>query len=145
MADWHDGWKAEIWLIGLILRGWGVLVTDRLRDICYSRVAFATEKHFFGIITPGNLQKRGLDQKVSEVLQILWFVHTWGLVKGVAPATMMVLDLLVYFIKPSFCSCPLPPVIGKWTDSYDCWVAFLTKNASVDQFGLNFIQQNCQK
>ena len=38
---------ADIWMIGIILRGRGVLVydgqTDRQMDICYSRVALATE------------------------------------------------------------------------------------------------------
>ena len=32
------------------------------------------KKHFFGIITPGNLQNRGLDQKVLEV----WPPKKWG-------------------------------------------------------------------
>ena len=37
MADW------QISLIGMILRGLGVLVTDRCIDICNPRVAFASE------------------------------------------------------------------------------------------------------
>ena len=33
--------------------------------------------------------------KLKKKNQILWFVWTWGVVKEVAPATLMVSDLLV--------------------------------------------------
>ena len=39
MVNEHDG------MIEAILRGIGVLMTDRQTDICDSRVAFATEKN----------------------------------------------------------------------------------------------------
>ena len=42
----YDELTILIWWIlqiGLILRGWGVLMTDRQMDICNSRVAFVTE------------------------------------------------------------------------------------------------------
>ena len=46
------------------------------------------QKSFFG---PPKIKKKIFSQKT----QILWFVWTWGLVKGVTPATLMVLDLSV--------------------------------------------------
>ena len=48
----------------MILRGWGVLVTDRQTDICYSRVAFATEN--------GLSVLEGLTSKIFKV-ENLWF------------------------------------------------------------------------
>ena len=69
------------------------LRSKSLRSMIPKKWVSKAEKRFLGLkkfFGPPKIKKL-----ISSKRRILWFVRTWGVVQGVAPATLMVSDLLI--------------------------------------------------